>query len=161
MTNGETGDSGVFAAEQSQSALLRSLESERWLYSHLPNDFPGESDIVEQGDEEGHPDEHISCALRVLHKWLPITESEDTLSLASDCSPSEKGECVGVNGAEEREDHHAVPVGEGALGDVSKDELRDLVREATQGTLASASLRGTLCTYAMPQYPMNGRSLAS
>lgn len=112
----------MFAAEQSQSTLLRSREREPWLYSHLPNDFPGESDVVEQGDEEGHPDEHISCALRVLHKWLPITESVDILSdTVCHFSPSEEGECVGVDGAEEREDHHAVPVGEGALGHMSEN----------------------------------------
>jgi hypothetical protein len=28
-------------------------------YSHLPDDFPGESDVVEQGDKEGHADKDI------------------------------------------------------------------------------------------------------
>lgn len=37
---------------------------------------------------------------------------------------------VGIDGSEERVDHHAVPIGERRFGDVSQDELRDLIREA-------------------------------
>ena len=69
--------------------------------------------------------------------------------------PSEEQRRIGVNRPDSGPHHHAVPVREWTLGNVRKNQLADLVREAAQGVSAQTALTNQK-TYQAPQYRMNG-----
>jgi hypothetical protein len=53
MSDGEAGDSSVLGTDRQ----LRINYHQEHL--HLPDDFPGEPDVVEQSDKERHPNEDV------------------------------------------------------------------------------------------------------
>ena len=72
VSDRETRDTGVFASDNQCQAEGPLKRAGRWIDSHLPNDFTGESDVVEQGDKEGHADEDIGSDVGGLHQRLTV-----------------------------------------------------------------------------------------
>jgi hypothetical protein len=128
----------------------------------LPDDFTRESDVVEQSEHKRHPDKDSRSGRRGLNEWSPWRSAQrlPIVILRQVHLPLEDPLGVGIHGTKDRVDHHAVPVWEGRLCDMGQDELRDLVCESTYPSVP-ALLSASDFTYAIPQYSMNGSSLAS
>lgn len=79
--------------------------------------------------------------------------------------PSEQKRRIRVNSSQSGPHHHTVPVRERALGDMCKNQLADLVREASitkcneHGSLHRAQCLVETSAYQAPQYAMNGNIL--